>query len=131
MFDERFTGTAWGEDTDLALRVQHLGYLLVLDPKVRLAHLALKAGGCGNRDPQNERVAYEHHRLFLYHIIKNRTIFGSVRMLSILWGAYRANALNRETLGSPPLFARCHWRFFCDLSNAAWAALQGPLVSQP
>jgi len=131
MFDERFTGTAWGEDTDLALRVQHLGYLLVLDPKVRLVHLAMKAGGCGNRDAQNERVAYEHHRLFLYHIIKNRTIFGSVRMLSILWGAYRANALNRETLGSPLLLARRHWGFLCDLSNAAWAALQGPLVSQP
>ena len=131
MFDERFTGSAWGEDTDLALRVKHLGYLLVLDPEVRLVHLALKSGGCGNRDPQSERLAHEHHRLFLYHIIKNRAIFGSARMLSILWRAYRACALNRETLGSPQMFARRHWRYLCDLAKAIWWSFEGPLVSQP
>jgi GT2 family glycosyltransferase len=131
MFDERFTGSAWGEDTDLALRVKHQGYLLVLDPKVRLVHLALESGGCQNRDTQNERVASEHHRLFLYHVIKNRAIFGTARMMAILWGAYRACALNRESLGSPQTFARRQWRFLCDLSAAAGAALKGPLNSQP
>jgi GT2 family glycosyltransferase len=131
MFDERFTGSAWGEDTDLALRVKHQGYLLVLDPKVRLVHLALESGGCQNRDTQNERVASEHHRLFLYHVIKNRAIFGTARMMAILWGAYRACALNRESLGSPQTFATRQWRFLCDLSAAAGAALKGPLNSQP
>ena len=131
MFDERFTGSAWGEDTDLALRVKHQGYLLVLDPKVRLVHLALESGGCQNRDARNEHVASEHHRLFLYHVIKNRSIFGTARMIFILWGAYRACALNRESLGSPLTFVRRHWRFLCDLANAAQAAFKSPLNPQP
>jgi GT2 family glycosyltransferase len=130
MFDERFTGSAWGEDTDLALRVKHRGYLLVLDPKIRLVHLALNSGGCENRDTQHERVASEHHRLFLYHVIKNRAIFGTARTIAILWGAYRACALNRESLGSPQTFFTGHWRFLCDLSKAAWAVLHGPVNSQ-
>jgi GT2 family glycosyltransferase len=130
MFDERFTGSAWGEDTDLGLRVQHLGYLLLLDPRIRVVHLALRTGGCGNRNDRDERIPQEHHRLFMYHVIKNRSIFGSARVLSILWRSYRTYALNRETVSSPLMFARYHWRFLCDLSKAAWAALQGPLVSQ-
>jgi len=130
MFDERFTGSAWGEDTDLGLRVKHLGYLLLLDPRIRLVHLALRTGGCGNRNAGDERVLQEHHRLLIYHIIKNRTILGSARVFSTIWRSYRTYALNRETLRSPMMFVRYHWRFLCDLSKAAWAALQGPLVSQ-
>ena len=130
MFDERFTGSAWGEDTDLGLRVKHLGYLLVLDPRIRLVHLALRTGGCGNRSATEKRVLREHHRFFIYHIMKNRTIFGSARMFAILWRSYRTYALNRQTLRSPLIFATNHWRFLCDLSNAVWAVLQGPLVSQ-
>ena len=131
MFDERFTGSAWGEDTDLALRVEHLGYLLILDPEIRLVHLALKSGGCGNRDTHSEHVDYEHHRLFLYHTIKNRTIFGGARMLLILWGGYRGYALNRETLRSPLMFARRHRRYLSDLSQAVWWSFEGPIVSPP
>jgi GT2 family glycosyltransferase len=131
MFDERFAGSAWGEDTDLALRVKHLGYLLVLDPEIRLVHLALESGGCRNRDAHNERVSHEHHRLFLYHVIKNHSIFGSARSLLILWRAYRACAMNRETLSSPLRFARSTWCYLRDLARAAWWAFEGPLVSPP
>jgi glycosyltransferase involved in cell wall biosynthesis len=130
--DERFGGLGYCEDSDLSFRVAHAGYKLVLDPRVRLVHLALKTGGCGYRDPaHDERVRGELNRLRLLLMVKHRTTFGTSRMLSSLWSEYRGYALNRGTLASPATLIRRHGRFLRALSNAVWASIAGPIVSQP
>jgi GT2 family glycosyltransferase len=130
--DERFGGLGYCEDNDLSFRVGRSGYKLVLDPRVRLVHLALKTGGCGFRDPvHDERVRGEQNRLRLLLMVKHRATFGTSRMLSSLWGEYRGYAMNRATLGSPSALLRRHWRFLRGLFRAVWASIEGPIVSQP
>ncbi|HXP85601.1 MAG TPA: glycosyltransferase family A protein [Bryobacteraceae bacterium] len=130
--DERFGGLGYCEDTDLGLRIGRSGYKLVLDPRVRLVHLALQTGGCGFRDPaHDERVRGELNRLRLLLMVKHRATFGTSRMVSSIWTEYRGYALNRTTLTSPAALFRRHWRFLRGLCQAAWAAIEGPIVSQP
>jgi len=72
-FDERFTGSAWGEDVDMSARVRRLGHKLVLNPSIRILHLALPSGGCGNRDLRaEEKNLIEHFYLWLFYCAKNR-----------------------------------------------------------
>jgi len=130
MFDERFNGSALGEETDLALRVDHLGYMLLLDPSIRLVHLALATGGCGNRD-QNEARREEHSRLRVYLFLKNWSIWGIRRVLSSVWSEYRSYSLNRKTLAAPNILVARHIKFLRSAVHAVRASIQGPLVSQP
>jgi GT2 family glycosyltransferase len=130
--DERFGGLGYCEDSDLSFRVRRAGYKLVLDPQVRLVHLALQTGGCGFRDPaHDERVRGELNRLRVLLTVKHRLTFGTSRMFSALWSEYRGYALNRATLSSPPSLLRRHARFLHALSHAVWASIEGPIVSQP
>ena len=96
LFDERFTGSAWAEDRDMAVRVRRLGHRLVLNPKVRLLHLALPSGGCSARDPElKERVHRERARLWTLYCVKNWDMVGFRDVVTALFRGYRALALNR------------------------------------
>src|SRR5207245_3989202 len=122
MSDERFSGTGWYEDADLAVRVRHLGYKLLLDPKIKLVHLALQSGGCANRDPQwTDRREKEHLQLFTFYNIKNRHILGFREVSKALLKAYRRYSLNRallrrgcrELLRRHSMYLACVVRAFC------------------
>jgi len=99
MSDERFVGSGWGEDTDLSIRVGHLGYTLMFDSNVRLVHLALPTGGCRNRDPEwIDGREEERLRLAIWLHIKNRRIQGFRATGRGLRAAYRSYALNKQLL---------------------------------
>jgi len=96
LFDERFTGSAWAEDADMAVRIRRLGHELMLNPKIRLFHLALPSGGCYARDPAvRDRVVKERARLWTFYCVKNWDMVGLRQVLVALYRGYRALALNR------------------------------------
>lgn len=128
MFDESFT-VLW-DDYDMALRVQHRGHLVIFDPRIRLVHLALKSGGCANREVGNQRVQNEQYTLGLYYSLKNRTILGTLRTFSRVWAVYRFRALNVVTLRSPRSFIRCHQEFARNLLAAGRMCRNSPMVSE-
>jgi len=99
MSDERFVGSGWGEDTDLSIRVKHLGYTMLFDANIRLVHLALPSGGCRNRDAQwIDGREEERLRLAIWFHIKNRHIRGFRATGRGLKAAYRGYALNKQLL---------------------------------
>jgi glycosyltransferase involved in cell wall biosynthesis len=111
MSDERFTENAWSEDADLAVRVRHLGYRLLWDPKIKLIHLEIPQGGCCNRNTEQEETRC---RLYLFFCLKNRAILGRRMLARNIWQTYRQYAFNTVLLRSwkrairgQLLFARC------------------------
>lgn len=96
MSDERFSGSGWCEDADLAVRVRASGHDLLFDSNIRMIHLAIPSGGCENRamiSPEakrRERVSHE-----VYFRIKNRRIFGWRATFRAILFAYRYYVLNR------------------------------------
>ena len=99
MSDERFVGCGVGEDTDLSIRVRHLGYKLLFDSKIRLVHLALQSGGCRIRDAAwTDRQEEERLWLSIWFHIKNRRILGLRATGRGLKGAYRGYAVNKRLL---------------------------------
>src|SRR5436190_787114 len=99
--DERFYGSATAEDIDLSWRVKRCGYDLLLDTNIRMLHLALQDGGCGNRnrDPViKKEVERQQKELWLYCVLKHRrslTHTGSGAVWREIWRCYRDVALNR------------------------------------
>jgi GT2 family glycosyltransferase len=100
MSDPRFTGYA--EDADLSVRVEHLGYTLLFDPRIRLRHLALASGGCELRadGPAKERALEETCRMYLFFCLKNRMIRGGATTVRSVWSMYRHYSLNRSLIQS-------------------------------
>ena len=65
-FDERFTGNAMREESDLSLRVKQKGYRIVFDPSATVVHMREPHGGARKADG----------RLFwYYHFFSNETYF--------------------------------------------------------
>jgi GT2 family glycosyltransferase len=49
LFEERFGGSSYFEDTDISLRISKLGYRIKFEPRATLIHLGGSDGGCGNQ----------------------------------------------------------------------------------
>jgi glycosyltransferase involved in cell wall biosynthesis len=127
MSDERFTGSAWCEDADLGIRLGRVGYQVIVDPKVRLLHLALKAGGCQNRSAEFEgRIREEHHLFQIFHVAKNWSAVGTQRVLGNMWHQYRNFALNRPNVLAPKRLLSRHVRFARILLSVARMCLEKP-----
>jgi glycosyltransferase involved in cell wall biosynthesis len=119
MSDERFTGSGWFEDIDLAVRVEHAGYVLLMDPRIRLRHLALPSGGCGNRQIANDdRKQEDRCRMYLFYCFKNRHILGAPTVFANLWWKYRNYALNGPLVRTPRKMVERHWAFIRSLARA-------------
>lgn len=130
MSDERFA-KGWAEDTDLSMRVRHLGYNLLFDPDVRLVHLALPTGGCAFRDEAAlEKTKRYRSVLSLFLSLKNAHILGLAESCRRIWGEYRACALNRQLLGNPFLLLRNQCIFASSFTKAC-ALFFDKSVGQP
>jgi len=65
-FDEKFTGNAMREESDLSLRIKKLGYRIVFDPTATVIHLREPHGGARKTDD----------RFYWYfHFFSNETYF--------------------------------------------------------
>jgi GT2 family glycosyltransferase len=132
MSDERFTGSAWGEDADLAVRVRGLGYKLIFDPAIRLIHLEIPAGGCENRRTTDQgHRSDERCRSLLFFVLKNFSLLGVGTAAAFLWPAYRQYALNRSSVRSVSAFCTHQKAFIKNLMRAKRLLHTEPLPGPP
>lgn len=97
-YDENFVGPAFGEDTDLALRLTAAGKVVFFDSTISLVHLRSRAGGCripGNSTWSGWTKSANH---FLYMYRHGRTLREKAHYL--MWGL-RSGPLLRENLIRP------------------------------
>lgn len=123
LFDEKFSGSAWAEDFDMSLRIGAEGYRIVQDSRVRLSHLALEGGGCGNRNKDDrERIIRQQLNLFVYCLRKNHTSLSTTDLIKFMWKEYRRFALNRAllTIHSSAIFARNMYFMTTLLKSLRW-----------
>jgi GT2 family glycosyltransferase len=110
-YDESFVGPAFGEDTDLALRLAAAGKVVFFDSTIRLIHRRSPSGGCripGDRTWSGWTKSANH---FLYMFRHARTL--RERAHYLMWGL-RSGPLLRENFVRP-------WRW-----PATWlAAVRG------
>jgi GT2 family glycosyltransferase len=97
-FDEAFGGSGFGEDSDFTLRVHKLGYRLLLNPHIRVIHLASSRGGCSNRDVDvAARVSREQLVLHLYMVLKHARS-GPLDAIRSYYSISRGHAFNKAAL---------------------------------
>lgn len=66
-FDERFTGSAFREETTLGVEVYRRGHYYVFAPEAALYHFESVSGGCGNRARRTTKQQVWHYTLeYLY-----------------------------------------------------------------
>lgn len=65
-FDERFTGNAFREESDLSFRVRHTGYTILFEPEAEVLHLRAPSGGTRNFQTRID---------WYYHLFHNETLF--------------------------------------------------------
>jgi glycosyltransferase involved in cell wall biosynthesis/GT2 family glycosyltransferase len=66
-FDERFTGSAFREETTLGVEVYRRGHYYVFAPEASLYHFESVRGGCGNRARRTSKQQVWHYTLeYLY-----------------------------------------------------------------
>ena len=114
-YDENFVGPAFGEDTDLALRLVAAGKIVFFDSTIRLIHRRSPSGGCripGNRTWSGWTKSANH---FLYMFRHGRTLRDKAHYL--MWGL-RSGPLLRENFIRP-------WRWPVTWIDAARALRYG------
>ena len=71
-YDTRYRGSAFREDTDMAVRIWKSGGRIVFDPEARLVHLAAPSGGCRipaqSQSNPEWRVAFNRHYFAFRHL---------------------------------------------------------------
>lgn len=126
-FDENYQGNSYGDDYDLILRLNKLGYIGVYDPEAWLIHLRVPMGGLRMSDPSNkvnyartstgfwvfflrhgEKGMYSH--LFYNHILR-KTVLMKTNLqrpwreipviFGLILGFFRAYRLVQKGIDSP------------------------------
>jgi GT2 family glycosyltransferase len=106
-FDESFTGTAYCEDVDMAVRVHEKGFTIMFDSEAWLVHLALASGGCETRNEQYaEQRARECFQHLLYCRLKHWRFHGVALTTKLVYRAYRGYLLNRSAMKQGFAFVR-------------------------
>ncbi len=72
LFDENFTGTAWGEDYDFSLRLKKGDHKIIYSPDPYVFHLYISNGGCGSRHLFDTYTIYSKAHNLSYLIEKHR-----------------------------------------------------------
>jgi len=91
-FDESLTGTAFREESTLAIRIIRAGQFLVFAPKASLFHFESLQGGCENRtqmtpEQKLRRTSLEY--AFLGHLYERSAVLGSVGKLATAFRTLR------------------------------------------
>jgi GT2 family glycosyltransferase len=75
-FDDNYTGNAYREDTDMAIRVRKAGYAIIYSPEAALIHHMDTAGGSRNAGSMDYWLTYFKNLCYFY--LKN---FNSSKLL--------------------------------------------------
>jgi len=89
-FDTAFPGTAYFEETDLAIRLRKAGYRIAFEPRATVRHLAVKSGG--QREHAANRLSayywYFHNYMYLFSKHGSPPFFPFAICYALLRGAY-------------------------------------------
>ncbi len=80
LFEPAFGGSAFYEDADLSLRVQHPNAQIVFEPRASLIHLEAPRGGCGNRN-RTPRWYYWYMHNSMLVALRHRNRFNPLDVL--------------------------------------------------
>jgi GT2 family glycosyltransferase len=97
-YDESFVGPAFGEDTDLALRLVAAGKIVFFDSGIRLIHRRSPSGGCRIPGDRTWAAWTKSANHFLYMFRHGKTLRGRARYF--VWGL-RSGPLLRENFVRP------------------------------
>lgn len=88
MFEPRFAGTAIREETDFYLRLVGMGYGIKFEPRASVLHLALTAGGCGNRRSDTRWYFWFAHNNTLL-ALRHHSLLSARRIILSQWPLFR------------------------------------------
>lgn len=88
MFEPRFAGTAIREETDFYLRLVGMGYGIKFEPRASILHLALTAGGCGNRRSDTRWYFWFAHNNTLL-ALRHPSLLSARRIIMSQWPLFR------------------------------------------
>lgn len=99
-YDTHYIGSAFREDTDMAVRIWKSGGLIVFDPEARLKHLAAPTGGC--RINNRQKVNPEWWIAFNRNYFAFRHLFPKIEFWRlILFKDLRESVLRKSNLFHP------------------------------
>lgn len=111
-FDERFVGSALGEDLDFSQRIMLAGGTIWYDPEAWIIHLGIKSGGCGVSGVKIWPEWTHSANLMLYAFRHGRRQ-GNFR--SMVWMALRNGPLRKEIVHNPLRWPKAWWGFMRGL----------------
>lgn len=99
-YDQNYIGWAWGEDSDVAVRIWKSGSRVVFDPLACLEHLAAPSGGCrmkiNNRRLPEWKISFPGNYFAFRHLFPSRWFWHDV-----LWANVRRFVLRRDNVLHP------------------------------
>jgi GT2 family glycosyltransferase len=98
-FDENYTGNAYREDTDMAIRVRRAGYKIVYAPEAALVHHMENSGGTRNAEPEAYWRIYFKNQCYFH--IKN---FHSPRIFIMVFSLFDLLWCKKSGLAALTLF---------------------------
>lgn len=116
-FDERFGGSSYGDDYDLALRLAAAGHQILFDPAPWLVHRRVPAGGLRLSDRSNRVqwlatatgfwvfVLRHGHRGMFGHLLLRHVLRKTVLLKSNLMRPWRLPMVMLQTLAALPVAA--------------------------
>ncbi len=122
-YDANYIGSAFREDTDMAVRIWKSGGLIVFDPKAGLTHLAAPSGGCrinsGSKTNPEWWVSFNRHYFSFRHLFLTREFW-----LLIFFKDFRQTVLRKSNLLRPWLIPRAFLAYGYSIVRAIKKALE-------
>ncbi len=114
-FDEKFYGSALGEDVEFCWRAEKAGGLIRYSPSARLVHYAAKTGGCRNADVESKYVQEVAENSYYFALKIGLPALDRYRMM---WHHFRLHVANRPVLFRKRLFPSLACAFLRGLYRA-------------
>lgn len=122
-YDTNYIGSAFREDTDMAIRIWKSGGLIIFDPEAWLTHLAAPTGGCRINAPvkANPEWWVPFNRLYFAF----RHLFPTMEFWkSVFFVDFRQTVLRKAHLSRPWKIPGAAFSYFYSASRAVRAALE-------
>ncbi len=117
-YDTHYIGSAFREDTDMAVRIWKNGGLIIFDPEARLTHLAAPSGGCRiNSAPKSNPewwVSFNRHYFSFRHLFLTREFWWL-----ILFKDFRQSVLRKANLLKPWRLPKAFLSYVYSIYRAA------------
>jgi GT2 family glycosyltransferase len=115
-YDERLSGVALREETDLAMRLFASGGQIAFDPMARLLHLAVPTGGCRKTNRLDISAARSNLLFAVKHVTRLKR-----HWFRELWFSFRLGVMNKASLNNPVVL-------FITLLKFLWLFVEIPFT---